>query len=179
MRGKIIQKIMGVEGGYVNDPRDSGGATRYGITEAVARKHGYLGEMKDLPYEKAFEIYEKDYWIPLRLFDIEPYSEAIAYELMDTAINMGVQRAGEFLQRSLNVLNNQGQFWADIKVDGWIGENTLKAFRGLRNKRGVDGFNVLLKMLNALQGEFYISLAERRVKDEAFIYGWFKYRVVI
>lgn len=177
MRGKIIQKIMGVEGGYVNDPRDSGGATRYGITEAVARKHGYLGEMKDLPYEKAFEIYELDYWIPLRLFDIEQYSEAVSYKLMDIGVNMGVGRAAEYFQRSLNVLNNQGQYWEDTKVDGDIGEHTLKCFRGLRNKRGIGGFEVLIKMLNCLQGSKYIDLAEKRSKDEAFIYGWFQHRI--
>jgi len=35
----------------------------------------------------------------------------------------------------------------------------------------------LYKMLNALQGAYYIELAERREKDEDFIYGWFKHRV--
>ena len=45
----IIAAVFAVEGGYVNNPKDPGGATNHGVTEAVARKHDYRGHMKDLP----------------------------------------------------------------------------------------------------------------------------------
>ena len=54
--------IVGSEGGYSNDPNDPGGATRFGITEAVARANGYEGDMKDLPLDKAKSIYKAKYW---------------------------------------------------------------------------------------------------------------------
>ncbi len=44
---KAFEEIILHEGGYADDPADSGGKTMYGITEAVARNSGYRGEMKD------------------------------------------------------------------------------------------------------------------------------------
>ena len=54
----IISEVMVIEGDYVNDKRDSGGATRYGVTEAMARKYGYNGKMKDYPKKDAIMVYD-------------------------------------------------------------------------------------------------------------------------
>lgn len=168
---------MEIEGGYVNDPADSGGETNHGITKAVARKYGWHGDMKDLPTEIAFEIYQMKYWRKMRLDEIELISPTIAEELADTGVNMGVTRAGTFLQRSLNVLNDNEKYFPDLKVDGFIGSRTVHAFSAYLSKRGSQGEIVLYRMLNALQGSFYVELAERRKKDERFIFGWFLNRV--
>jgi len=45
IKQEIINQIIDVEGGYVNDPSGSGGETNFGITEAVARAYGYAGAM--------------------------------------------------------------------------------------------------------------------------------------
>lgn len=178
LKNKIIDKIIEVEGGYVNDPSDSGGETNYGITKQVAREYGYNGAMIDLPRSLAFEIYENLYWDSMRLDDVEKIAGSkIAEELADTAVNMGVGRASKFLQRSLNVLNNRGESYKDLRVDGVIGNKTLNALRSFIENREDEGKAVLFKMLNSLQGAFYITLAERREKDERFLYGWFKNRV--
>lgn len=177
LKNKIIDGIIAVEGGYVNDPRDSGGETNFGITVAVARASGYFGVMKDLPREIAFRIYEHKYWDALRLSEIEIFSERIAEELADTGVNMGVGAAAKFFQRSLNVLNNRGMLYSDIQVDGSIGLGTLNAFKAFIAKRGKDGEAVLYKMLNCLQGARYVELAEAREKDEAFVFGWYANRV--
>ncbi len=160
------------EGDFVNDSSDSGGATRWGITQIVARKNGYLQDMKHFPLVAAITIYEKRYWDKLKLDEVYKYSPEIAEELFDTGVNMGTRRAGEFLQRSLNLLTS-----SKLKVDGQIGKKTIKALRKYEKKRGNNGKEVLFKMLNALQGSFYMTLAERRVKDKKFIYGWFAHRV--
>lgn len=173
----IINEIIRIEGGYVNDPSDSGGETNYGITIAVARKYGYKGEMIDLPKETAFKIYSSMYWDSMNLDIIEGISSELAEELADTGVNMGIGRAATFLQRSLNVLNNSQEIYKDLKVDGDIGGKTIDALKSFVKARGDEGKAILFKMLNCLQGEFYISLAERREKDEKFIYGWFKNRV--
>ncbi|MEN9903419.1 MAG: Bordetella virus, partial [Pseudomonadota bacterium] len=57
-----IADLLGIEGGFSDDPADSGGATRYGITEAVARRHGYTGPMREMPSDLARAIYRADYW---------------------------------------------------------------------------------------------------------------------
>lgn len=179
LKQKVIDQIIKVEGGYVNDPSDSGGETNYGITVRVARKFGYKGNMKDLPRSTAFEIYEKRYWDSMLLDEVEEIAgEKVAEELADTGVNMGIGRASEFLQRSLNVLNNRGQNYPDLKVDGDVGGKTLNALKAFMAKRGSSGESVLYNMLNSLQGAFYVTLAERREKDEKFVFGWFKNRVV-
>lgn len=170
----IIDEIIKVEGGFVDDPNDSGGATNYGITEAVARSFGYTGNMRDLPRETAFDIYAARYWDAVFADSIVEVSESVTAEVVDTAVNMGVSRAGKFMQRALNVLNDRGRLYSDITVDGKIGPATILALTSLVKVRG-DA--VLVKMLNCLQGAFYVELAERREKDERFINGWFNNRV--
>ena len=62
--------------------------------------------------------------------------------------------------------------------DGRIGTQTLTAldtFLETRGKRG--GETVLLRALEALQGERYLRLAERRPANEAFLYGWLANRI--
>ena len=174
LKTKIIGRILGVEGGYVNDPKDSGGATNFGITEKVARRVGYRGHMRDLPRGVAFDIYASRYWDTVNADALATISGDLAEEVVDTAVNLGTGRAGEFLQRSLNVLNLGGGLYADLIIDGSIGPDTLSAVQGYAKVRRVE---VLIKALNCLQGAFYIDLAGRRAKDEKFIYGWLSQRV--
>ena len=176
LKDDIINDIIRVEGGYVNDSSDSGGETNYGITVAVARSYGYTGDMRDLPRETAFDIYSAKYWEAVRGDELFLLSERIAYEVVDTSVNMGPNRAGKFLQRSLNVLNNRGSSYPDLVVDGNIGPASISALSSYLNTRTDD---ILVKMLNCLQGAFYVELSERREKDERFIYGWFNNRVVL
>lgn len=176
---KIIYTIMGIEGGYVDDPADSGGKTNWGITENIAREYGYTGHMKALSYDLAFTIYEEMFWDAIKGDGIASLSEQLAREIMDTAVNQGVGRAGTFLQRSLNVLNNNQRHYNDVVVDGHIGASTIEALRLYLKLRGSKGEKVLYNMLNCLQGAFYVTLAERRQKDERFVYGWYEHRITI
>lgn len=174
-----LDKLLGIEGDYADDPADSGGKTRYGITEAVARRHGYTGPMRHLPIDTARAIYRRDYWDSQNLATVAILSWRVADELFDTGVNMGPGQAGEFLQMSLNAFNRQASDYPDLEVDGEIGQNTLDALTAFLHKRGKDGETVLLRALNALQGAAYIELAERREKDERFVFGWFLHRVRI
>jgi lysozyme family protein len=176
-REQAITHVIGIEQGYVNDGDDSGGATRYGITERVARRWGYKGDMRDLPYQTARDIFAKEYWHSLSLDTITEMSGKIAQEVFDTGVNAGILRSAEFLQRSLNVLNNRGAYYPDLVVDGHIGKMTCAALHAYLTKRKHRGEEVLFQMLNCLQGEFYVTLAERREKDEKFVYGWFDKRI--
>lgn len=176
---EAVAKLLPVEGGYTNDPSDSGGETNFGITLAVARAFGFLGNMRDMRREDAIAIYHARYWSALSLSSIGTLSKRLALELFDTAVNLGTARAGTFLQRCLNVLNQRGTLYGDIAVDGNVGPMTFAALREYMLKRGEQGELVLLRALNSLQGAFYIELAEERPKDERYVYGWFLQRVVI
>lgn len=172
-------KVLGIEGGYTNDAKDSGGATNFGITEATAREHGYTGDMRDLPLELAQRIYRVDFWDKLQLDAVAGMSWPIALELFDTGVNTGVGAAGRYLQRALNALNREQADYPDVEVDGAPGAKTVEALRAYLAKRGTAGEMVMLKALNCLQGAGYIELAERRSKDEAFLFGWLSNRVAI
>ena len=174
LKDGTIKHIIDLEGGYGNDPGDSGGETNWGVTVRVAREYGYHGAMIDMPRSVAFDIYSEIYWDAINLDDVEDHSQIIAKELADTGVNMGTGRAAEFLQRSLNALNNQGKLYADLVVDRDIGPSTLHALGLFMEQRDEV---VLYRALNCLQGAFYIELAERRQKDERFVYGWLLNRV--
>jgi lysozyme family protein len=175
-KSDVINHIIDVEGGYVNDPSDSGGETMYGITVNEARRSGYTGEMHLLPYETAFDIYSRRYWDSVKADQMLQLSESVTAEVVDTGVNMGVTRASTFLQRVLNVFNKNGKLYDDLKVDGHIGAVTIRALNEYLARRDE---SVLVRALDSLQGAAYIELAERRQKDEKFVYGWLKNRVGI
>lgn len=177
MFSDFISDIIDIEGLYSDDPSDSGGKTKYGITEATARAYGYNGLMKDLPKSLAVDMYKEEWWDSLRLDEVVNVSPRIAYKLLDMSVNVGTVQAGFFLQRLLNVLNNRQKYYNDIKADGLVGPITIATLHRFLNFRGHEGEVVLLRGLNCMQGSFYISLAERREKDEKFIYGWLRTRI--
>ena len=63
---KAFDLLIGNEGGYVNNPKDPGGETNWGITKAVAVANGYAGDMRTMPKETAKSIYKKMYWDKLQ-----------------------------------------------------------------------------------------------------------------
>lgn len=174
-----FQRTVGIEGKFSNNPADRGGPTMYGITERVARANGYDGDMSAMPLLTAQYIYKVQYWDVLRLDDVNALSPAIAEELFDTSVNCGVGTSGKFLQRSLNVFNQQGRDYGDLNVDGVVGPVTVADLKAYLDKRGKLGEQVMLRALNALQGVRYIEIAEKDPTQETFEFGWFANRVTI
>lgn len=112
-----LQLLLRHEGGFVDHPSDPGGATKYGITERVARRHCYKGEMRDLPWPLACDIYRVDYWAPIKA---EKLPAALRFHVFDAAVNSGPRQAAEWLQAA-----------AGVAVDGVIGPRTLAAAAGV------------------------------------------------
>jgi len=187
----LIDALIEREGNYVNHPADRGGPTCFGITEAVARAHGYRGPMRQLPRDEAAVIYQRRYWLRPRFDQVARRSGRLAAELFDTGVNMGPAVAATFLQRALTALNRNAGDYPDLVPDGRIGERTLAALDAFLAARGgvfagrshpdqpgaASGETVLLRALEALQGERYLRLAERRPANEAFLYGWLANRI--
>ena len=176
---RLMTHVLGNEGGYANHPDDRGGETNWGVTVGVARKFGYAGPMRSMTRDQAVSIYRAKYWGAPGYDRIALLSERVAGELFDTGVNMGPAVASTMLQRALNALNRQGKDYPDLKADGDIGPATRSALTAFLRARGGEGEVVLLKALNVLQGERYISLAEGRAANESFLYGWLRTRVEI
>lgn len=110
---EAFDRLIGVEAGYVNNPNDPGGATRWGVTERVARAYGYTGDMFDYPLEEAKKVYKASYWNMTRIDDLP---EPVRYDVFDAAVNSGIQQAVKWLQAALGVT-----------VDGRVGVETVTA----------------------------------------------------
>lgn len=110
---EAFDRLLGHEGGYANDSRDPGGETMWGVTARVARRNGYMGDMRALPREKAKQIYRDLYWAPI---GAEQLPESIRFDVFDAAVNSGSEQAVKWLQRVVGT-----------EADGAIGPKTLAA----------------------------------------------------
>lgn len=176
---EMLAALLKREAGYVNHPADRGGPTRFGITQQTARAHGYTGDMRMLPQEKALEIYRDNYWIAPGFYDVSLRYPKLAEKMLDTGVNMGPSVATRFLQRALNGLNRAATEYPDMAEDGRMGRMTLAALDTYKSKRGDAGEQVLLKLINAQQGVRYLEICERDHEQEAFLYGWAANRLAL
>ena len=175
---ELIDELIEREAGFVSKPEDLGGPARFGITEVVARAHGYGGAMADLPREEAAAIYRRLYWLRPRFDQIAERCPRVAAELFETGANLGPTVAATFLQRALTALDRCGKDYPDLVPDGRVGPLTLAALDAFLKARGWrGGETVLLRALEALQGERYLRLAEKRPANETFLYGWLANRI--
>lgn len=110
---EAFDRLIGHEGGYANHPSDPGGETMWGVTARVARANGFRGDMRDLPRDKAKQIYCDLYWSPVHANELP---ESLRFDVFDAAVNSGVQQAVKWLQRVVGA-----------KPDGVIGPLTLRA----------------------------------------------------
>ncbi len=118
-----FEALMAHEGGYVNDPRDRGGETRYGIS-----KRAYPAvDSRNLTLDAAKTIYRRDYWRPA---GCEAVPEAVRFDLFDMAVHSGIHAAVCTLQRAVGA----GE-------DGVLGPVSLAAIQGLAPAVLVARFN--------------------------------------
>lgn len=171
------------EGGYDNDPDDAGGETYKGVArkyyptwagwaiiDAAKEEPNFPESLKDNIVLDSMirEFYKINYW---NRFDGDSLSEQLlANEIFDTGVNMGVSRAVEFLQKALNVLNRNGKLYDDIGEDGKFGNDTLNALGAYLS---TDSVNLLLKIINVLQGMHYINYMTKNPTQEKYARGWF------
>ena len=147
---EIIEKVLEHEGGYVNDPKDLGGETKYGIT-----KRFYPDvDIKNLTIEQATEIYKKDYWDKNK---VESLPQNLWHIYFDMCVNMGKRTAVKVLQRAAV---NKGR---DIEVDGGLGPMTIGALKGVE-----------LDRVRAFRVKYYVDLITARPEQEKFYLGWFR-----
>jgi lysozyme family protein len=110
---EAFDKLIGHEGGFSSHPEDPGGSTKWGVTQRVAVRNGYRGDMRDFPRDTAKAIYRQHYWDGIRA---EELPAALRFHVFDAAVNSGVRQAIKWLQRAVGVGD-----------DGVIGPMTIEA----------------------------------------------------
>lgn len=154
-RDDILAFVIVIEGGYVNNPADPGGATKYGVTQRYYddRKArgtvpaGYPDSVADLTTAQASQLYATDQWVQVRGDDLPPLLQLMA---VDCAVNQGGPTACLLLQDA-----------AGVTKDGHIGPATLAAIHA------VDPVRLLLR--------FGVARAMRYIKgNPLFLLGWIR-----
>lgn len=176
---EIIKDKTGVEAGYVDNPNDLGKATNHGITYATSRewqhlwpKYNWDGDMRTLPLDLAYEIYDLGWWQRLGLDRVLKLSDSLAERMFDFGINAGRANAVRSLQRVLNVMNKRGTLWSDLDPDGGWGEKTYKALETCLRMSDENLSNVEYVMF-CMQTYHYVEISEKREANETFTNGWF------
>ena len=164
---EIIEVVLEHEGGYVDDPDDRGGATNWGVTQAVYEDFvGYKcdkEEIKNMDEDTAKEIYYEKFWKPSRA-DKLPAEVRETY--FDMVVNHGQGGAVKILQQACNNKRKPENY---IAVDGGIGPNTIRAASNLKNwelqvERSGYYWNLVFK------GSKYTQ----RTTQVKFIRGWIR-----
>lgn len=180
--GPILEKTLRFEGLYSKHPSDPGGETYKGISrryqplwkgwKIVDESRNKPGFPKSLESDKPLqeevkEFYERNFWNKIWGDSIQ--SERIAAQLFDAAVNCGLMRAVKFLQESLNALNRMGHLYADILVDGRLGNKTFAALKAFLRNGQVSHLVVAMKIL---RGAHYMNRVKRATGQEIFLRGW-------
>lgn len=141
----FIGRVLTHEGGYVNDPRDPGGETKFGIA-----KRSYPSvDIKGLTREAAIDIYRRDFWNRVQG---DKLPRQFAFQALDAAVNHGIGNAVRWMQRA-----------ASVADDGIVGPMTLAA---VGRAEPAD----LVLQFNAQRLRFYASLST----FDAFGRGWIR-----
>lgn len=150
---QIVETVLRHEGGYVNDPADPGGETKYGISK---KSYPHL-DVRNLTIDQAKDIYYRDWWLRLRLNEIR--DDAVATKILDTCVNVGARTGIRLLQRALRAIGRP------VAVDGIVGPETIRAVNEVEPLQ-------LLEALRSEQADYYRELIRRNPKLAQFEKGW-------
>jgi len=143
-----VEIIFRHEGGYVNDPNDPGGETKFGIS-----KRSYPGlDIKNLSKEKAKEIYWNDFYQKMKIGHIA--DEDISLQMFDFGVNAG----GNAVKTMQKVLG--------LKQDGVIGNDTLNTVNSYPDQAKLHNLFVDARV------QYYKTLAEKRPASTKYLDGW-------
>lgn len=145
-----IQKTLDAEGGdtITNDPDDSGGLTRYGISQ---RSYPEL-DISTITKQQAKDIYKKDYWDMVKGDALEV--QTIAEAIFDFAVNAGPARAIKLAQKAINT-----------EADGMIGPLTLTGWNMAHNE-------LFLYKYAVEKIKFYRDIVTHNPIQKKYILGW-------
>lgn len=148
---EAFQFTLGNEGNYSNDPNDSGGETKYGISK---RQYPHIN-IKDLTIEEAKRIYFHDYWD----VGFDMINGKIAKRLFDLGVNLGLKTSIKLIQKTLNKYYN-----SELKEDGSLGGKTIEAIKSKNNES--------LYSLFIFETSLYYQEISERKNNKVYFAGW-------
>lgn len=167
-----------VEGYYSDDKDDLGGKTTWGITEQLARRYGYKGDMMSLPKSLAERIYRAEFWDGQRLGGVSEMCYPLAHEAFEATVNQGGYRGVKYLQRALSSARSWGRnsdAYPKLEADGQIGSATIGALRSAVEKMEVVEY--LYTSCNMQQYARYLEICEARPVNLKYLRGWYLKRI--
>lgn len=154
--GPAVELVFRHEGGFVNNPSDPGGATKYGITLAVLaewrKKPCTADDVLKMPDTEAKDIYKAKYWNAVQGDSIQ--NQNIANWCFDMAVLRGVDGACKTMQAALGVAQ-----------DGAVGSKTILAL----NQANAAMF---LNVFRSLCVKKFVVIAQARPASLQFLPGW-------
>ncbi len=174
--------VMKHEGGYADNPDDTGIETYCGISrrfhpdwsgwkhiDSAKVRHGRIknNTIFEILSDDVMDFYRLNYWEKIKGDFIT--DTRLTLDIFDTAVNCGTETAGKFLQRALNILNNRQRFWEDLKVDGMIGSQTTRI---LDRANFMGKASLLHTAFTIIRGAHYIKIMERHESQEQFAAAW-------
>ncbi|QAX31320.1 holin-associated N-acetylmuramidase [Leisingera sp. NJS204] len=148
---EITAEIVKREGGYVNDPDDPGGPTKYGVTIHTLRRirgRATAADVQALTVAEAVEIYKRHYFYGPK---IDRLPEPLQSSVYDMQVNAG-SNAVRILQRLL------AEFGETVSVDGALGPQSIGATQRAYDKAG----QYLVNAYGIGRRDYYFRLADRR-----------------
>lgn len=187
------RKLLAIEGGFVDDPKDRGGATKYGVSLRFLAAEGAFDEDGDgkadfdldldgdidgrdirlLTRGDAIFLYHKCFWTPLQA---DTFPQPIGEMLFDQAVNGGAQAARKLLQRAINTCAAHPGFRAarpntTVKVDGQIGPQTRHALAAILQWPTLGKVAIADAYREAVR-ERYRAIVRRFPSQQRFLKGW-------
>ena len=160
---EITEEIIAREGGYVNDPDDPGGATKYGVTLGTMRRLGLdldrdgrvtAADVQRLTRAQAADIFMEHYYVRTRVAELPEMLRATVYDMY---VNAG-SNAVKILQRLIRDMR------IEVAVDGVIGPATIAAARkaaAAAPARIADAYGIARR-------NYYSALADARPASRKF-----------
>ena len=162
----IINNIITTEGGYVNDPKDKGGPTKYGITKATLSKwlgtKASIDDVKSLTKDTAYKIYYNKYYLETKINELPEELQEI---ILDITVNSWIKVASLILQRSINKLYGRNE----VIVDGKLGKHTIEMAKKAIH---IYGLKNMINCIVDYRIEFYKLIVENNKSQEKFLKGW-------
>lgn len=154
--------VIAKEGGYVDDPYDKGGATKYGISSRFIKANDLkIKDVQELTLLQAKEIYSIFFWHPLKIDQIN--DSTVQLFLFDTAVNCGKEKAVFLLQDSINSISH-------IAVDGRIGNETIGTCNSITSQP--KQCKLLKQLLLSSRIAFYMNIVNKNESQRRFLRGW-------
>jgi lysozyme family protein len=159
-----IAKTLVREGGYVNNPNDSGGATKYGVTQRdITGLPGFPADVKDLTEAQATDYYELHYWakfggaghfaqVNFPMIEAQPVLDKV----FDMAVLFGVSEAVSLIEGILQLVE-----------DGLFGPHDLVALNEAEPISLVQAYKTVL-------AAHAVGIANAQPKDRVFLTGWLR-----